>query len=98
MIGSVSPAMHKYIWKPSFWVLTHKIKRIFGCKYSMYENKIVRDLRDGIVTKEELDKCSTCEIDAIIHNGLSDDSKAQLFDRTGEQIVDADVAEQLKSN
>ena len=30
-------------------------------KYSMYENKIVRDLRDGKVTKEELDACSTCE-------------------------------------
>ena len=29
--------------------------------YSMYENKIVRDYRDGKVTKEELDRCSTCE-------------------------------------
>ena len=24
MIGSVSPAMHKYIWKPATWVLVHK--------------------------------------------------------------------------
>ena len=31
-------------------------------KYSMYENKIVRNLRDGKVTKEELDKCSTCDM------------------------------------
>ena len=26
MIGSVSPAMHKYIWKPATWVLVHKFK------------------------------------------------------------------------
>ena len=62
MIGSVSPAMHKYIWKPAFWVVRHKIKALFTKKpYSMYENKIVRDYRDGVVTKEELDRCSTCE-------------------------------------
>ena len=30
-------------------------------KYSMYENKIVCDYRDGRITKEELDACSTCE-------------------------------------
>ena len=62
MIGSVSPAMHKYIWKPAWWVIKHKF--LFFAKkkkYSMYENKIVRDLRDGKVTKEELDACSTCE-------------------------------------
>ena len=29
--------------------------------YSMFEHKIVRDYRDGKVTKEELDRCSTCE-------------------------------------
>ena len=26
MIGSVSPAMHKYIWKPALWVLGHKFR------------------------------------------------------------------------
>ena len=26
MIGSVSPAMHKYIWKPAWWVIRHKAK------------------------------------------------------------------------
>lgn len=63
MIGSVSPAMHKYIWKPGFWVVRHKIKALFTKKpYSMYENKIVRDYRDGKVTKGELDRCSTCEL------------------------------------
>ena len=62
MIGSVSPAMHKYIWKPAFWVIRHKFLRFFKKKkYSMFENKIVRDYRDGKVTKEQLDACSTCE-------------------------------------
>ncbi len=62
MIGSVSPAMHKYIWKPTWWVIKHKFIFFFKKKkYSMYENKIVRDLRDGKVTKDELDACSTCE-------------------------------------
>ncbi len=62
MIGSVSPAMHKYIWVPGIWVAWHKCKALFLKKpYSMYENKIVRDFRDGKVTKKELDACSTCE-------------------------------------
>ena len=62
MIGSVSPAMHKYIWVPGIWVAWHKFKALFMKKpYSMYEHKIVRDYRDGKVNKEELDKCSTCE-------------------------------------
>lgn len=62
MIGSVSPAMHKYIWKPALWVVRHKFLRFFKKKkYSMFENKIVRDYRDGKITKEQLDACSTCE-------------------------------------
>ena len=62
MIGSVSPAMHKYMWVPGFWVAWHKFKALFMKKpYSMYEHKIVRDFRDGKVSKEELDRCSTCE-------------------------------------
>lgn len=60
MIGSVSPAMHKYFLRPAAWVLWHKIKP--GKKYSMYEIPAVRDLRDGKVTKEQLDACSTCEV------------------------------------
>ena len=71
MIGSVSPAMHKYIWVPAWWVIRHKFKALFMKKpYSMYENKIVRDLRDGKVTKEELDKCSTCDMCAVANDGL----------------------------
>jgi MoaA/NifB/PqqE/SkfB family radical SAM enzyme len=62
MIGSVSPAMHKYIWKPAWWVVKHKFLFFWKKKkYCMYENKIVRDFRDGKVTKEDLDACSTCE-------------------------------------
>ena len=60
MIGSVSPAMRKYIWKPVWWIIIHKIAGLFGIKYSMYENKICRDYRDGKIGKKELDCQSTC--------------------------------------
>lgn len=96
MIGSVSPAMHKYIWKPAWWVIRHKFLRFYKKeKYSMYENKIVRDLKDGKVTKEELDKCSTCDLNCKINDGLSEKSKEQLKNKTGEEIVDADIAKQM---
>lgn len=97
MIGSVSPAMHKYIWKPAVWVLIHKLKSLFGKNpYSMYENKICCDYRDGKVSKEELDKCSTCDMNCVINNGLSEASQEQLKHKTGEEIVNADIAEQMK--
>ena len=96
MIGSVSPAMHKYIWVPAMWVLWHKFKSFFTEKpYSMYENRIVRDFRDGKVTKEDLDKCSTCDLHATVNDGLSAASKAQLNYKTGEEIVEEDLAEQF---
>ena len=96
MIGSVSPAMRKYIWKPAFWVVRHKLKFWTKKKYSMWENRICRDLRDGRVTKEELDRCSTCDLCAVASDGLSDSSRQQLQGRTGEQIVDEDISRQLK--
>ena len=65
-------------------------------KYSMYENKICRDFRDGKVTKEELDALSTCDMNAVINDGLSSASKAALEGTTGEEIVDRDIEEQLK--
>lgn len=74
MIGSVSPAMRKYIWKPAFWVIAHKLK--MGKKYDMHELKIVRDYESGLVSKEELDACSTCDNCAVVNDGLSDVSKA----------------------
>ena len=96
MIGSVSPAMHKYIWVPALWVIKHKFLRFFKKKkYSMYENKIVRDYKKGLVTKEELDKCSTCDMCAIVNDGLSAASKEQLKGRSGEEIVDADIKGQM---
>lgn len=97
MIGSVSPAMHKYIWVPAAWVIKHKFLRFFkDKKYSMYELPVVRDYRDGKVTKEELDALSTCDMNADINDGLSDKSKSVLVGTTGEEIVDADIANQLK--
>ncbi len=95
MIGSASPAIRKHIIKVSWWVFRHKFFRFFKKKkYSMYENKIVRDFRDGKVLKEELDKLSTCDMNAVINNGLSDMSKEQLKSKTGEEIVNEDVKAQ----
>jgi len=37
----------------------------------MYENKIVRDLRNGKATKEQLYKFSICDMNCIVNNGLS---------------------------
>ena len=77
MIGSVSPAMHKYIWKPGWWVLKHKVKALFTKRpYDMHELKVVRDYEEGRVTKEQLDACSTCDLCAKINDGLSEASKA----------------------
>ena len=94
MIGSVSPAMHKYIKVPAMWVVKHKLKSMLGMKYSMYENPICSDYRDGKVTTEQLDKLSTCDLNAQVNNGLSSDSKQALKGKRGEDIVNADVASQ----
>ena len=94
MIGSASPAMHKYIAKPLMWVIRHKLKSLLGLRYSMYELPICRQYRDGAVTKEELDKCSTCDMEAVISDGLSRDSKEALKGKRGEDIVNNDVVKQ----
>ena len=60
----------------------------------MYEQKIVRDFRDGKVTKEQLDKLSTCDLNSVINNGLSEASKNQLKTKSGEDIVNEDVKSQ----
>ncbi len=97
MIGSVSPAMKKYITVPALWVIKHKFLRYFkDKKYSMFENDIVKAYHDGKVTKAELDKLSTCDMTAVISDGLSDASKAALEGTTGEAIVNADIAGQLQ--
>ena len=99
MIGSVSPAMHQVYLETGllgFWV--HKLQALFTkYPYSMYELKICRDYRDGKVTKEDLDKCSTCDMNCVINNGLSEASKEQLKHKTGEEIVDADIAQQMET-
>lgn len=98
MIGSVSPAMHKYIWVPAAWVIRHKFLRFFkDKKYSMYELPIVRDYRDGRVTKKELDALSTCDMHAAVQDGLSETSKEALTGTTGEAIVDADIQKQMEA-
>ncbi len=95
MIGSVSPAMHKYIATPAMWVIKHKFLRFFkDKKYSMYELPIVRDYKDGKVTKEELDTLSTCDLNAVVNDGLSQQSKEQLKTKTGEEIVNEDLKSQ----
>lgn len=98
MIGSVSPAMRKRIWKPTWWVIRHKAKFWTKKKYSMYELPVVRNYRDGKVTKEELDACSTCDMKACVNNGLSAASNAQLRSRTGEEIVAEDLARQTAAD
>lgn len=99
MIGSASPAMKKYIWKPALWVTKHKFLSIFkDKKYNMYENKIVRDYRDGKVTKEEIDKKSTCDMNAIVNDGLSIASKEMLKNKSGEEIVEAYINEQFNKD
>lgn len=95
MIGSASPAMHKYIWVPAWWVIRHKAKFWTKKKYSMYENKVVCDFRDGKVTKEELDERSTCELGVDANDGLSEESREQLKTRRGEEIVAEDIVGQI---
>ncbi len=70
MIGSASPAIHKYIASPVLWIARHQVKFWTKKKYSMYENRIVRDYRDGKIGKEELDALSTCEKGAAAKDGL----------------------------
>lgn len=97
MIGSVSPAMKKYIWVPAWWVLCHKCKALFTKHpYSMYELKVVRDYRDGKISKEALDQCSTCDLAGQKDNGLSQKSNEALKGRSGEDIVAQDLEEQMK--
>lgn len=78
MIGSVSPAMHKYIWKPLCWILCHKLRFWTKEKYSMYENTVVRDYQDGRISKEELDRYSTCDLMTETRDGLSGKDKKWL--------------------
>ena len=97
MIGSASPAMHKYIWKPIIWVINHKFLRFFKeKKYSMYENKIVKEYKEGKITKEQLDRCSTCDLSCEVKDGLSDSSREILNEMSGEEFVSRNIKKQLE--
>ena len=62
----------------------------------MYELKVVRDYRDGKVSKEDLDKLSTCDLSGTANNGLSDKSK-KIFDKmSGEDFVKQDLLNQYQ--
>lgn len=96
MIGSVSPAMHKYIWVPLFWVLKHKFLLSWKKKkYSMCELDIVKKYIEGKVTTAYLDKLSTCDVNAEVKNGLSEESAKELIEKTGEEIVAQDIERQM---
>ena len=64
----------------------------------MFELKVVRDYRDGKVTKQELDACSTCDFrcGATASNGLSEASMQQLKEKSGEEIVAEDLKSQFE--
>ena len=47
-------------------------------------------------SRTDLKDCSTCDMHCAVNNGLSETGKAQLEDKTGEEIVDADIAAQMK--
>jgi MoaA/NifB/PqqE/SkfB family radical SAM enzyme len=76
MIGSASPAIKKYLWKPGLWIIRHRFLNYFKKKkYDMHELQVVRDYEDGRVTKEQLDVCSSCDLYATINDGLSEASR-----------------------
>lgn len=94
MIGSASPAIRKHIFKVAGWVIRHKFLRPFKKKkYSMFELPIVRDYRDGKVTKEQLDALSTADFSAPVSDGLSENSRTILSEMTGEEFVARNIEE-----
>jgi len=60
----------------------------------MYENRVVKDYKEGKITKEELDTLSTCDLCATINDGLSDVSRSILDTMTGEEFVEKDIESQ----
>ena len=62
-----------------------------------YENgaQVVNEAGDVLeMTKEELDACSTCDMNCVVNNGLSEESMEQLKTKTGEELVDEDMKRQ----
>ena len=63
----------------------------------MDELDIVKKYKLGKVQKEDLDKCSTCDITATVNDGLSKESKEQLKEMSGEEIVTRDIKKQMEN-
>jgi len=62
MIGSVSTATKKYIWKPGFWVAKHKFLRYFKNKqYFLIEIKL-----SVIIKMEKLQKKNLINAQLVI--------------------------------
>ena len=72
------------------------MKKILFNKY-LDENIKRNEALISYYSKEDLDKCSTCDMNCVINNGLSEASKEQLKHKTGEEIVDADIAQQMET-
>ena len=53
MIGSVSPAMHKHIWRPALWVLDHRLKGLLNKPYSIFENSFCSSHCERKIIKDE---------------------------------------------
>lgn len=51
MIGSVSPAMHKRIWVPGWWIVKHKL--FMGNHYSLSENAFIPQAGTQAAAKEK---------------------------------------------
>jgi MoaA/NifB/PqqE/SkfB family radical SAM enzyme len=87
MIGSVSPAMRKRIWRPALWVLRHRAALLAGRPYDARELPAVRAYAEGRVTREELDALSTCDPSAEASDGLSDASRAEAHEFRTEEAL-----------
>ena len=55
MIGSASPAMHKYIWIPAWWVVKHKLFK--GNKYSLSENSYIKKVKGKDDDSKDKESC-----------------------------------------
>ena len=56
----------------------------------------LKDYKDGKVTKEELDKCSTCDMHCEVNDGLSDKSREILKEMSGEEFVEQNIKKQVE--
>ena len=63
----------------------------------MYGTPVLGANIGGIPELIQEGKCSTCDMCATINDGLSAASKEQLVGKSGEEIVDADIAKQMET-